>query len=98
MGPFSGFIKIRKQSFCLKHFFLLGSVVEMFGVHFILIPVHRDRSHRALGVVDTRNQTVQYLDSLGNGFPQFTEFMQLYYHDEWLDKEGSLLPPPEYTA
>jgi len=54
-------------------------------VEVILIPLNIDKAHWALGVVDMRNRTTHYLDSLDRGidFDIFHEYMGRYMEDEW---------------
>lgn len=73
---------------------------DLFAFDLILVPLHMDKAHWALGVVDLRARTSQYLDSLGKlDCPLFHKFINRYLHDEHVREGGigdvqSLTPAP----
>ena len=62
----------------------------------MLVPLHIDKAHWALGVVDLQHKTTQYLDSLGPQFelPIFHTFIQQYIWDESGDSSIKFTPIP----
>ena len=63
--------------------------IDVFSFDILFVPLNIEKSHWALGVVDMKNHTTHYLDSLDRDtdYPLFHEYIQRYLRDEWSDKK-----------
>ena len=68
--------------------------VDLFSYRWVILPVNRSNVHWALGVIDTQERTVTYLDSLGGDGSDVTDALLQYVADEYRDKKGVALPAP----
>eukprot|EP01056_Protomagalhaensia_sp_Gyna25_P002051 Protomagalhaensia_sp_Gyna_25__2050@NODE_20_length_7955_cov_303_925088_g13_i0_p2_GENE_NODE_20_length_7955_cov_303_925088_g13_i0NODE_20_length_7955_cov_303_925088_g13_i0_p2_ORF_typecomplete_len492_score69_42Peptidase_C48/PF02902_19/1e04Peptidase_C48/PF02902_19/8_8e39Acetyltransf_14/PF03421_16/0_11Peptidase_C57/PF03290_13/1_3e03Peptidase_C57/PF03290_13/0_4Peptidase_C57/PF03290_13/2e03_NODE_20_length_7955_cov_303_925088_g13_i057517226 len=70
--------------------------IDIFSYDLLCIPLHIQKIHWALGVVDLRSKLVFFFDSLGSDADsQFFPTILQYLDDEHLDKKGSPLPDKE---
>ena len=76
--------------------------IDVFSFDMLFVPLNIEKSHWALGVVDMKNSTTHYLDSLerDTDYPLFHEYMQRYLKDEWMDKKSKASPEdcPKFSA
>lgn len=60
--------------------------VNIFSFNIILFPVHVNNNHWALVVVDFRQKTIRYYDSMGNTNPKVLDAIENYLKEESLSK------------
>jgi sentrin-specific protease 1 len=60
--------------------------VDIFAQDLIIIPIHLN-IHWCMAIIDFRDKTIIYYDSMGNNNPQCLATLQLYLHEESLDKK-----------
>ncbi|XP_033104112.1 sentrin-specific protease 1-like [Anneissia japonica] len=60
--------------------------VDIFSKNLILVPVHLG-VHWCLAVIDMRNKTITYYDSMGNANPKCLQALRQYLYDEYKDKK-----------
>eukprot|EP01053_Blabericola_migrator_P000083 Blabericola_migrator_1__82@NODE_101_length_14318_cov_135_243281_g28_i1_p5_GENE_NODE_101_length_14318_cov_135_243281_g28_i1NODE_101_length_14318_cov_135_243281_g28_i1_p5_ORF_typecomplete_len499_score66_35Peptidase_C48/PF02902_19/5_1e39Acetyltransf_14/PF03421_16/0_21Peptidase_C5/PF00770_18/1_2Peptidase_C5/PF00770_18/2_7e02_NODE_101_length_14318_cov_135_243281_g28_i1993311429 len=67
--------------------------IDVFSYDLLLIPLHVQKIHWALGAVDFKSKLVFFFDSLGSEpDPQFYPTILQYLDDEHKDKKGTPLP------
>ncbi|EER18196.1 sentrin/SUMO-specific protease, putative [Perkinsus marinus ATCC 50983] len=64
---------------------------DIFSYDMMIVPIHVGKTHWALGVVDLKECTLSYYDSLGASHPKFYDYISRYIEDEHKDK-GSKVP------
>ena len=67
---------------------------DLFAYRWVILPVNRGNVHWTMAVIDNRERTVMFLDSLGGGGSDVTEALLRYVADEYADKKNASLPAP----
>ena len=69
--------------------------IDLFSFDRIIVPMNIGKNHWALGLVDLKDHTIKYCDSLAEGtiHKSFVSYMKQYLTDEWKDKKkGEEMP------
>ncbi|KAF4661575.1 hypothetical protein FOL47_006625 [Perkinsus chesapeaki] len=61
---------------------------DIFSFDRMIVPIHVGKTHWALGVVDLKECTLSYYDSLGASHPKFYDYISRYIEDEHKDKKS----------
>ncbi|KAF4656788.1 hypothetical protein FOZ61_006669 [Perkinsus olseni] len=61
---------------------------DIFSFERMIVPIHVGKTHWALGVVDLKECTLSYYDSLGASHPKFYDYISRYIEDEHKDKNS----------
>jgi sentrin-specific protease 1 len=70
------------------------AATDLFAYRWVILPVNRGNVHWTMAVIDNRERTVVFLDSLGGDGSDVTEALLRYVADEYQDKKGKPLPAP----
>ncbi|XP_030379709.1 uncharacterized protein LOC115627955 [Scaptodrosophila lebanonensis] len=60
--------------------------VDLFSKDIIPVPVHVGGVHWCMAIIHMRNKTIRYYDSMGQPNPTVLQALELYLHEESLDK------------
>ena len=63
--------------------------IDVFNNELMLVPINVGKNHWALGVVDLKNERIEYWDSLGADHKRFKQWILKYLEDEWKDKKAA---------
>ena len=69
--------------------------IDLFSFDRVIVPMNIGKNHWALGLVDFREKSIKYYDSLAEGtiHKSFVSHMKQYLSDEWKDKKkGEEMP------
>lgn len=72
--------------------------VDIFGCDIFLIPVHVGGVHWCMSVIDMREKSINYYDSMGHPNMAVLDGLKRYLEDESMDKRNIQLDTSDWTA
>ncbi|XP_037921415.1 ubiquitin-like-specific protease 1 [Hermetia illucens] len=68
--------------------------IDIFSYDIILIPMHVNQVHWSLAVIDFKNKSIKYYDSMGEPIPEILNALEKYLNDESIEKRNKPLDTP----
>ena len=71
--------------------------VDIFKFDLVLVPINLDNMHWCIAVVDKRDSSITYYDSLGNDNNEFMNAMEKFIHADYIYRKTEILPPQTFS-